>query len=271
MSIGPLPVRVVVIALAVLVAWLVARALGARRAGQRTQSGSLLIDSVWIGLLAARVGYVVQWWPVYAAHPRTIIAIADGGFSWWVGLAAAVGFLWWRTARTQALRWSVLPAMACGMLVWAGANGVMAVLRQSAPPLPQLTLQALDGTPVQLAQFKGQPVVLNLWATWCPPCRREMPVLAQAQQAYPHVAIVLANQGEGAPTIQTYLDHEQLTLDHVLLDPGSVLSREMHARGLPTTLFFDIDGRMVDMHVGEITQARLADILRRRFGISLSY
>src|SRR5699024_3535079 len=55
----------------------------------------------------------------------------------------------------------------------------------SGPPLPDLDLAALDERPVSLVSYMGQPVVLNLWATWCPPCRREMPVFEQAQAEFP--------------------------------------------------------------------------------------
>src|SRR3546814_14561413 len=71
------------------------------------------------------------------------------------------------------------------------------------------------------ALFRSRPMVLNLWATWCPPCRREMPVLEQAQGRYPGVVFVLVNQGEDRGTIHRYLDRAGLDLDHVLLDPHS--------------------------------------------------
>src|SRR5690606_14732791 len=122
------------------------------------------------------------------------------------------------------------------------------------------------GESTTLAALSGRPMVLNLWATWCPPCRREMPVLEQAQGHYPGVAFVLVNQGEDRATIRGYLDRAGLEPGHVLLDPHSRTMLETNTRGLPTTLFFSAEGRLVDTHMGELTRASLADTLRRRFG-----
>src|SRR3546814_6708471 len=73
-----------------------------------------------------------------------------------------------------------------------------------------------------------------------------MPVLEQAQGRYPGVAFVLVNQGEDRGTIHRYLDRAGLDLDHVLLDPHSQAMLETNTRGLPTTLFFNAEGRLVD-------------------------
>jgi len=92
-----------------------------------------------------------------------------------------------------------------------------------------------------------------------------MPVFEQAQVAFPEIAFVMVNQGEQAPAIRSYLEREGLTLDHVLRDPASDTMRVMGARGLPTTLFFDSEGRLVDMHMGELTMASLKNTLARRY------
>lgn len=108
-------------------------------------------------------------------------------------------------------------------------------------------------------------MVINLWATWCPPCRREMPVLAQAQSVFPDVVFVMVNQGESAPAIHAFLEREGLQFAHVLRDPTSLTMHAVGSRGLPTTLFFDEQGRLTDSHVGELTMARLKSIMLRRF------
>ena len=89
--------RVVLVAVAALLAWWLVRML-ARRMGSHTDAsvpklaGALFTDAFFVGLLAARLGYVVRWWPEYAAAPWSILAIGDGGFLWRIGLPAAIAF-----------------------------------------------------------------------------------------------------------------------------------------------------------------------------------
>ena len=267
MGVGPFPIRAIVVALAALVAWAVARALARRLPDAPSKAaGALVIDALFLGLLVARVAYVLLWWREYAAAPLSIIQIGDGGFIWWAGLAAGIGFVAWRTRAMTALRRPVLAGIAAGTLAWAAAGGALWWMQQSAPPLPDIALTALDGSSAGLADYAGRPVVVNMWATWCPPCRREMPVLERAQGAYPDVSFVLVNQGEDAETIRHFLVEEGLDLRDILRDPHSRTMAETGARALPTTLYFDADGRLVDTHLGELTGASLADTLRRRFG-----
>lgn len=268
-SLGPFPLRVILVVLAILAGWLLARAI-ARRLPEspHKMAGAWFLDAVLVGLLAARLGFVLRWWPEYSAAPLSMLAIGDGGFLWWIGLPVAVVFSWWRARHLAALRRPLLAGIVAGMLAWLALGGTALLLRQSAPPLPTVELSSLDGSPAQLEAYIGRPIVLNLWATWCPPCRREMPVLEDAQQRYPDVAFVLVNQGESQAEVQSFLQQQGLALQDVLLDPRSAVMRDTGSRALPTTLFFDANGRLVDTHMGELTRASLASTLRRRFGVS---
>ncbi|AIO35894.1 TlpA family protein disulfide reductase [Burkholderia pseudomultivorans] len=267
LSIGPFSIRVVAVAAAALLAWLVARFMQRRPPdGQHKTAASLILDTLLLGLIAARAGYVVRWWSEYAAAPRSIVALGDGGFDWRIGLAAGLAFAGWRLRRLPALRRPALAGMLAGLGAWGIAQGTLATLQHHAPPLAALQLEALDATPVAPQRFAGKPVVLNLWASWCAPCRREMPILEQAGRDHPDLAVVMLNQGENAQTVRAFLEQQGLRFDHVLLDPAL---RAMHAygsRGLPTTLFFDAQGNLVESHMGELTAARLKDTLSQRFG-----
>lgn len=264
MSIGPFSIKIVIVIVAVVVAWVVARLLARRLAGgAHKAAGSLVIDALFWGLLAARLGYIIQWWEEYKAKPASLIAIGDGGFSWWVGVLVAMGFVWWRTRSLPALHRAVQGGVLAGVVAWFAAGSVVAVMNRSAPPMPDLQLTTLDGQAVSLNAYAGQPVVLNLWASWCPPCRREMPVFEQAQTEFSDIAFVMINQGESAQQAQRFLDSEQLSLTDVLLDRTSQAMQSMSSRGLPTTLFFDEQGRLVDSHIGEITMPSLKDKLSR--------
>lgn len=109
----------------------------------------------------------------------------------------------------------------------------------------------------------GKPVVLNLWASWCPPCLREMPLLQQAQQQYTGVRFLFANQGEDEVLVRQFFRSQPLRLQHVLLDPGGALGREYGSVALPTTLFFDARGRLQTVHLGELSEATLASKLQQ--------
>lgn len=265
-GVGPFSIQVVVAAGAVLLAWVVARNV-AKMAPDTPHkaAGGMLFDAVFWGFVAARLGYIVQWWDEYSAAPLSMIAISDGGFAWWVGIPVAVALVWWKTRSAGTLRRPVLAGIIAGVAIWVAANGVLSLMLRSAEPLPDLQLATLDERPISLGAYAGRPVVLNLWASWCPPCRREMPVFEQAQKELSDIAIVLVNQGESARQAQAFLDEEGLKLTDVLLDPASTAMQALRSRGLPTTLFFDAQGRLVDSHLGEITMASLKDKVMRRF------
>lgn len=122
--------------------------------------------------------------------------------------------------------------------------------RQPVPPLQALDMQGKAWT---LADFQGRAVVLNFWATWCPPCRAEMPSLQQLAEIYgPDQLQVLAlNVGEGPRRIAQYLQSSGLELT-VLLDPKSEIARAWEARVLPTTLLIDAQGRPRQRVRGEV-------------------
>ncbi|HQQ71908.1 MAG TPA: TlpA disulfide reductase family protein, partial [Alicycliphilus sp.] len=132
---------------------------------------------------------------------------------------------------------------------------------QRGTALPDWRGVALDARSVALPELRGQPVVVNLWASWCPPCRREMPVLLQASQARPDVRFVWINQGEAPETALRYASQQGLPLADVLLDGTSQLSRELGHKALPTTLFYDAQGRLQAVRAGELSAATLAQHL----------
>ena len=266
-SLGPIPLPAVLLALALVVAAIAGRFVARRwlLPGQATpvRVAGVLVDMLLVGLVAGRLAFIARWWSLYLAEPWSILRIGDGGFTPWVAVPAGLAFGAWRAWRNPALHRPLWTGATVGLLAWALMTGSLALLQQARIQLPGTELQALSGESVRLQDMAGQPMVVNLWATWCPPCRREMPVLADAQRARADITFVLANQGEGPELVQQYLDEAALGLHNVLLDPFSTVSRETGSRGLPTTLFFDGNGRLVDTHMGELTGAGLARKLER--------
>jgi len=263
-GLGPFSAKTAALAAAAILAWLVARYLLRKTdAPSRRAAASVLLDALFVGLFVARAAYVIRWWPEYAARPWSFIAIGDGGFNVWAGALAALAWGLWRTRRERTQRRPMLAGMAAGLAIWGVMLTGLSVALRDAPPLPSLTLSSLDGRAVTLDSQRGHPIVMNLWASWCPPCRREMPVLAQAQTDYPGVRFLMINQGESAQTVAEFVQSQGLTFDHLLLDPQSAAMRAAGARALPTTLYFDTNGRLVEAHLGELTAARLRDTLHR--------
>jgi thiol-disulfide isomerase/thioredoxin len=275
LSISLGPVALPVLPLLVLATLWLAASLAARAArrglevpdgGSRTSLPAAAENAVWVagllGLVAARLAFVALNGSAYAAAPVSMLDIRDGG--WWAPAGWLVGSAWllrcaWRRPelRRALLRAaSVLALLALGLMAWRGL--------ENAARMPPVPLVELDGAaPSNLAQAAGgKPVVVNLWATWCAPCRAEMPVLAAAQQRESAVAFVFVNQGEGAETVQRYLAREKLPLRHVLLDPAQALGPAVGSRGLPTTLFYDAQGRQVHAHFGILNAAALESRLQ---------
>lgn len=260
-SAGPFPLMAVVALVAVGVAWGFARGLTPAAEGMRSRSGAVVLDAFLFGLLAARLGHVLWHLQDYLADPVSIIRLGDGGYSIIAGTVVAALYALWKTRRPLP-RKPVLLGLAAGAAFWVMGGMALFAVQRSTVTMPVAILADMQGTPVALADYTGQPLVLNLWATWCGPCRREMPVLVQAQQAHPTVNFVFANQGETAQEVATYLDAEKMTPTHVLLDPESEVMRQTGARALPTTLFFDAEGRLVRAHMGELSRATLETRLR---------
>ena len=251
--------------LLVLAGWVAAMAIGGvlQRRG-RPSTDAQLWYLLLAGMLAARLAFVVRWWPEYAGHPLAMMDLRDGGLSRRAGsLAVIVGAAWigWKRRPLRApLAWAVLGGM---MVWWCGSVVVWRLDTAMHTPLPALALSDVAGRPVGVQQLRGRPLVINLWASWCGPCRREMPVLAEAQQTHPQLRFVFANQGDSPEQIRAFIATNQLRLADVLVDPSSKLSQQFSVRGYPTTLFFDAQGTLRSVHIGELSPATLAAEVRR--------
>lgn len=263
-SLGPFPLSLVMLIIAFAIAVAVGRQVARGAIGPTPVKVMPVIgDMFLVGLVVARLGFVLAWLPQYLADPWSIIRIGDGGFSAWMGVLAGLAFGAWRARKAKQLRRPLAFATIAGLASWIVLGGVLALMQQSTVKLPAVELTALDGKATRLSAMSGKPMVVNLWATWCPPCRREMPVLAKAQAQRGDVTFAFVNQGESGEVIRDYLREAKLQLGNVLLDPFSSVSRDAGSIGLPTTLFFDADGRLVDTHIGGLSEASLARKLQR--------
>lgn len=216
------------------------------------------------GLIVGRLIFVLQHQDLYAATPLAILDIRDGGFDDLAGFAIAFTFGAQSLTRAPHLRQPLVVAVLAGCATFFGGSSLHQALLRAGTPLPAVQVRRLDGSPILLSQFTGRPVIINLWATWCPPCRREMPVLQLSQQTHPEVVFVFVNQGESADIVRRYIITEGLKIDNIVLDAAKQFSTRTGAVGYPTTLFYDAKGRLYQRHMGELSRATLEDTIATR-------
>jgi thiol-disulfide isomerase/thioredoxin len=258
-NIGPLALSTahVLLMLSLLLAIFTGWYVGSRNAVNPEKQ---LFRLLLVALLVARLAFVTVYFEHYRDQPWQALDIRDGGFIAWPGLLAALLLGAWQAWRTHAVRKPLACALAVGVLSWGLGSLTLYGLEQGTR-LPPLSFRDSNGATVALQDYVGKPLVVNLWATWCPPCRREMPVLADAQRNNPELTILFVNQGEGQGEVSRYLEAEALGLDNVLLDTGGRLGQRVGSMALPTTLFYDAEGRQVGSHLGELSRASLARAL----------
>ncbi|MFC0199655.1 TlpA disulfide reductase family protein [Paracoccus rhizosphaerae] len=246
-------------AVASILLFLVIMELGARYGRQHQRNlGAWAGWLVLAWILGARAGFVISHWGDFAASPLDAFKLWQGGFSAWAGWLAAGAVLFWALLRGHgAVLRPVLIAVAVAVVAH---QAITAALPRPQMRLPPMELLALDGTPVQLSGG-GQVTVLNLWATWCPPCRREMPMMTELAAELPEVRFVFANQGERADQIFAFLAAESLPLSGMLRDPQGHLMSRLRAVGLPSTLVFDEQDLLVAAHTGEISRPALRSLI----------
>lgn len=132
-------------------------------------------------------------------------------------------------------------------------------------PAPEFTLQTAVGQTITLSEMtkqagsNGKPVVLNFWASWCAPCRVEMPSLQQASVTYNgRVAFIGINQGEDFSTITDFGSEYNVTYP-LLIDPDNRVNRLYEVNSLPTTVFVDQNGVVREVVIGILSEAVLQD------------
>ncbi len=166
------------------------------------------------------------------------------------------------------IEWLVITLLA-GVLgvLWIGATRVAAEdvnpngKTPSADiehPAPDFSLTTLDGSTASLSDYRGKPVILNFWATWCGPCRVEIPALEAAWQNHQGEAVFLGVDVQEDP-LQVADFAQQLGMTYpVLLDETAETAQLYRVRAFPTTVFIDGQGVVIDIYTGPLNEPLLA-------------
>ncbi|KAA3647261.1 MAG: hypothetical protein DWQ07_07095 [Chloroflexi bacterium] len=126
---------------------------------------------------------------------------------------------------------------------------------------PDFELENIEGELVSLSDYRGKAVLINFWATWCGPCRIEMPAIQSRFEAHSDEFVVLAvDNNEPQEAVAAFFDELQLTFPG-LLDPGGEIQELYRVRGYPSSYFVDQNGVVKVIHIGVMTEGQLDDYL----------
>ena len=185
-------------------------------------------------------------------RPRSILLILVGVL---IGLGLGYFILFWPDDALQVDLGTVVENVgSIENLETAPIAGALA---------PDFSLKSLDGRLVQLHEFRGRAVLINFWATWCGPCRLEMPGIQAKYEAHsPDLAVLAVNFDEPPEPVKAFADALGLTFD-ILMDPGGEVNASLYrVRGYPSSYFIDQNGVIRAVHIGLMTEEQLEDYLK---------
>ena len=144
----------------------------------------------------------------------------------------------------------LLVSLSLSYSVTAHAEETLSLI-ESHPAAPGFTLVDMDGEIFSLSDYKGRTVIINFWATWCPPCREELPSMNRAWQKLKdkNIAMIAVNVGEDEDTIFSFMGDYPIDFQ-VLLDQSGEVINQWPIKGLPTTFVIDPKGRLYYRAIG---------------------
>ncbi len=170
--------------------------------------------------------------------------------------------------RLLSFRLLLLPAVAAALLISCGGGaasnsteGVAEAASEELEAAPDFSLEGVDGSVVKLSDFKGQVVLLNFWATWCGPCKIEMPWFIEFQRKYKDqgfTVIAVSLDEEGWDVVRPFVEDLKPNFPIVVGDDG-IDDKFGGIMALPTTLIIDKEGRIVSRHTGLVSKGDYAD------------
>ena len=180
--------------------------------------------------------------------PRPVAIVIVGA----IAAATLLALFWPALPWSDARRITVGPTKVA-IITDQRDNGGAGRINEAAPDFEWV---APDGRRIALSSLR-RPVVMNFWATWCEPCKREMPLLDRAAAAHPETAFLAVDLDEDGDKVRAFFDGAGLTTLEPLLDVGLATSRRYGLASVPSTFFIDAGGTIRHMQIGEMDQAAL--------------
>ncbi|MEE8413457.1 MAG: TlpA disulfide reductase family protein [Dehalococcoidales bacterium] len=174
---------------------------------------------------------------------------------------------WWQSNLAKYGRVALGIFVVALLFLLANQNSTAAVGLNKGDMAPDFTLTDLDGNQVSLSDFRGKTVFLNFWATWCPPCRAEMPEMAAVYQEYTdkEVVIIGIDIQEPAETVRQFVQDQGYSWTF-LLDTSGMVTADYEIVAIPTSFFLDKEGIIRAVNVNAMTkreiEAKLAEAMR---------
>ncbi|HZU06784.1 MAG TPA: TlpA disulfide reductase family protein [Chloroflexota bacterium] len=144
------------------------------------------------------------------------------------------------------------------LLAIAVACGQPAAAARLGSPAPDFALQNVDGTTVRLSELRGKPVVVNFWATWCAPCREEMPAMQEVYEQYRDRGLVIlaVNMEEDVRLVRRWIEQGGFTFTFLLDSEGELVKR-YNVTAAPTSYFIGRDGVIRDLKLGALSRSEM--------------
>ena len=154
--------------------------------------------------------------------------------------------------------WAV--ALSLGIVVFLGIQWL-----QPKPQIPEIapdfTVQTLEGDAITLSELRGSPVVINFWATWCGPCRQEVPAFSAFATAHPEIPVLGLSVDDG-PISRVKRIVKEWSIAYPVAVVGEALQAQYDISTLPTTVVIDENGKVTRVHVGVMSESQLARAVR---------
>jgi len=273
-SLGPILIPVSILGLVtsyIAMTWFLGR-IAPRLGFDPLWTKRVIEKSFLVGIIAARLGFAASNWNSYLNEPWTVLFFWQPGYSVGVGITVAIAFSAFCIQRLKGL-WhrssiSILTSgILTGVIVFSTIVGLAWILSDQTTIRPgttisDFTLQDLDGKAVRWSDLGGSGTILNFWATWCPPCLREMPLLDLAYQTYQPqgLNVIGISVGESEETVRNYIDSTGITYpiwvngNQNTEDQTREIFNLYAGVGLPTTIFADPQGVIRKLYVGELSR-----------------